>query len=110
MFTNADLCILVYRQGNLFILIVVYIDNFLFKSQSQNKLEWLKDQLMKEFNIKDLGKVKTIIGWEIMQNLKAQTMKINQKGYICNVLEAEGMSLCHLTMLLIKSNSAFFLD
>ena len=41
----------------------VELGNFLILgSQSQNRLEWLKNRLMKEFNIKDLGKTKTIIG------------------------------------------------
>lgn len=37
----------------------------LLGSKSGDALEWLKDQLIKEFNMKDLGEAKTIIGWEI---------------------------------------------
>lgn len=75
--TNANLCILVYRQGDEFILMEVYVDNLILVSLSQNRLDWLKDQLMKEFNMKDLSKAKTIIRWEITQNLQAKTLKIN---------------------------------
>ena len=110
VFTNADPCILAYRQGDVFILVGVYVDDLLLGSQSQNGLEWLKDRLMKEFNIKDLGKAKTIIGWEITQDLQAGTFKIDQKGYIRNLLEAEGMSSCHPTVLPMKAGSALFLD
>lgn len=60
----------------------MYGDDFVFESKNLKALKWLKDQLMKKFNIKDLKKVKTIIGWEITQNLIAGTLKIDQKEYI----------------------------
>lgn len=31
--------------------------------------------------MKDLGKAKTIIGWDIIWDLLAKTLKINQKAY-----------------------------
>lgn len=33
----------------------------MLKSRSQNSLDWLKNQFMKKFNIKNLDKAKTII-------------------------------------------------
>ena len=58
---NADPYILAYRQGNKFIIVRVYVDDLLLGSESQDRLEWLKDWLTKKFNIKDLGKRKIII-------------------------------------------------
>lgn len=107
--TNADPYIIAYIQGNIFILVRVYINKFLLGSQSQDRLEWLKDQLMKEFNIKDLSKTKIIIRWDIIQNLQARTLKIDKNGYTCNLLEAKEMSLCHQTVFLGKAGSALFL-
>ena len=66
---NIDPCILIYRQGNMLILVEVYLDDLVFAFQSQSKLKWLKSQLMNEFNIKDLGKAKMIIGWKISRDL-----------------------------------------
>ena len=37
--TNANLCILVYKQDDIFILVRVYIDDFLLRFQSQDGLE-----------------------------------------------------------------------
>lgn len=37
-------------------------------------------------------------------------LKINQKGYICNLLEAKGISLYHLIVFLMKAYSALFFD
>ena len=65
---------------------------------------------MKEFNMKDLGEVKTIIGWEITQDLATVTLKIDQKGYIQDLLESKGMTSCHPTVLPVKAGSNLFLD
>lgn len=80
----------------------------MLRSQSHNGVDWLKDQLMKEFNMKDLGKAKISIGWEITRDLKVVTLKIDQKSYICNLLEAKKMSLCYPTVFPIKLVQLFF--
>lgn len=63
--TNAYPCILIFKRGGELIVVGVYVDDLLLGSKSGDALEWLKDQLIKEFNMKDLGEAKTIIGWEI---------------------------------------------
>lgn len=108
--TNADPCILAYRQGDVFIIVGVYVDDLALASQSQDGLDWLKEQLIQEFNMKDLGEAKTIIGWEITRDLQAKTLKIDQKGYIRDLLESEGMSSCHPTVLPMKAGSSLTLD
>lgn len=102
---NADPCIFAYPQGDVFIIVGVYVDDLALASQSQDNLNWLNDQLIHEFNIKDLGEAKTIIGWEITRDLQAETLKIDQKKYIQDLLESEGMSSCHPIVFLIKVGS-----
>ena len=108
--TNADSCILTIKRERELIIVGVYIDNLALGSRSIKALEWLKDKLMNKFNMKDLGEAKKIIRWEITRDLKAGTLKINQKGYIRDLLESEGMTSCHLTVLLVKAGSTLFLD
>ena len=48
--------------------------------------------------MKGLGKSRTIIGWEITRDFQAGTLKIDQKGYIRDLLESKGMSSCHPTV------------
>lgn len=43
------------------IIVKVYVNDLLLGSRSHMTLEWLKNKLIKKFQIKDLGKVKTII-------------------------------------------------
>ena len=47
---------------------------------------------MKEFSMKDLDKAKTIIRWEITQELSLDTLKIDQKGYIQDLFESKEMT------------------
>lgn len=79
-------------------------------SQSHNALGWLKNHLIKEFNMKDLGEAKTIIGWEITRDHKAGTLKIHQNGYIRDLIDSEGMTPCHPTVLPMKVGSFFSMD
>lgn len=60
--------------------------------------------------MRDLGEAKTIIGWEITRDLQAGTLKIDQKAYIRDLLESEGMSSCHPTVLPMKAGSSLILD
>ena len=60
--TNTDVYIFIIKKKDELIIISIYIDNFTFELNNINVLEWLKDKLIKKFNIKNLGKAKTIIG------------------------------------------------
>lgn len=70
----------------------------------------MKNQLIKEFDIKNLGKVKKIIRWEIIQDLIVSTLKIDQKMYIQNRLEFEKMTYCQLIIFLVEAGSTLFLN
>ena len=71
-------------------------------------MEWLKNELMREFNMKDLEEAKKIIGWEITR--EKGILKIDQKRYIRDLLESEGIILCYTTVLPVKAGSTLFLD
>lgn len=43
----------------------MYIDDLIFTLKNVNILELLRNQLIKKFSTKDLGKAKVIIKWEI---------------------------------------------
>lgn len=101
--TNADPYIPTYQKDNIFIIVGMYIDDLALASQSQEGLNWFNDQLIYEFNIKDLSEAKTIIGWEISRDFQVGTLKIDQKAYIRDFLESEGMSSCHPTVFLMKA-------
>ena len=57
-----------------------------------------------------MGEAKTIIGWEITRDLQVGRMKIDQKGYIQDLLESEGISSCHPIVLPMKAVSSLTFD
>lgn len=59
---NGNLSILIRQTKKEISFISVYIDNFLLAFNTMNALQALKDKLEKEYEMKDLGKAKTIIG------------------------------------------------
>lgn len=73
-------------------------------------IEELKNQPMKNFSMKDLGEAKTNIGWEITWDILARTVKIDQKRYIRDIFESKEMTLCHLTVFLVKTYFILFID
>ena len=63
---------------------------------------------MREFNLKDLGEAKKIIGWEIIR--EKDILKIDQKRYIRDLLESKGMISCHATVIPVKAGFSLVLD
>lgn len=62
IYINANACIFIIKQERKLIIIGIYINNLVIRLKNLKALEWLKDQLIKKFNMKNLGKTKKIIG------------------------------------------------
>lgn len=107
---NAVPCIITYWYGDACIIIKVYVDDLALVSQSENSLNWLKSKLIQEFNIKNLGKAKTIIGWEIIRDLQEKTLKVDQKKYIKDLFEFKRISSYYATGLPLKVDLSLILD
>ncbi len=66
----------------------------------------LKGLLGKEYEMKDLREVKFIIGWQIMRDLVAHTMKINQSAFIRDLVIEKGLTDCNANVIPMKAESA----
>nr|GEY09800.1 retrovirus-related Pol polyprotein from transposon TNT 1-94 [Tanacetum cinerariifolium] len=62
-------------------------DDMLIASQSLDETEKLKTQLKSEFEIKDLGEAKMILGMEIDRDKKLRNLCLTQKQYLRRVLK-----------------------
>lgn len=101
---NADPSILIsIRNGGEILTISVYVDDFLLASNNPNALLWLKDAIKREYDVKDLGDVQTIIGWQVTWDLKAKTLKIDQSAFIRDLFESENMSDCNFVSIPMKT-------
>lgn len=69
-------------------------------------LQTLKNMLEKEYKIKNLGKVKTIIGWQIIRDAATHTIKIDQLAFIRDLVIEEGLTEYNTNVILIKTRSA----
>ena len=79
-------------QEESFIYLLLYVDDMLIASKSKDKIEKLKTQLNQEFEMKDLGEVKKILGMEICRDRARGKVSLSQKQYLKKVLQQFGMT------------------
>jgi hypothetical protein len=68
------------------IYLLLYVDDILIAAKSKIDIANLKAQLSSEFEMKDLGAAKTILGMEITRDMKSGLLFLSQHGYIQKVL------------------------
>ena len=71
---------------------LVYVDEIFIASKIKVENSKLKLQLNEEFEIKDLGEAKKILGMEIQQDKLRGIVGLSQKAYLHKVLWCFGMN------------------
>ncbi|KAH9750992.1 hypothetical protein KPL71_014101 [Citrus sinensis] len=79
-------------QDGAFIYLLLYVDDMVIASKNKGEIERLKKQLAFEFEMKNLGDAKTILGMEIHRDKRNGSVWLTQKSYLKNVLEKFGMN------------------
>ncbi|KAL3505151.1 hypothetical protein ACH5RR_034992 [Cinchona calisaya] len=74
-----------------FIYLLLYVDDILITVKSSIEIHTLKAQLSSEFEMKDLGAPKKILGIEIKRDRGAMKLFLAQKHYLEKVLEKFSM-------------------
>ncbi|KAH9671238.1 Integrase catalytic domain-containing protein [Citrus sinensis] len=92
---NYDCCVH-YKlvKIDLYIYLLLYVDDMLVACKSRTKIEALKQLLNSEFDMKHLGQAKKILGMEIRRNNERGTMFLTQRKYLERVLASFGMTDC----------------
>ena len=103
---NGDPSILIRQSRNEISIGSVYVDDFLLASNTMATLEALKELLAKEYEMKDLGEVKTIIGWQITRDTATGTMKLDQSAFIRDLVIEEGPTDCNAKVIPVKPGLA----
>ena len=103
---NGDPSILMRQAKEETTLVSVYVDDFLLASNNTDTLETVKKELGKEYNVKDLGEIETIIGWQITRNPSTQTLKIDQSSFIRDLVIEENLTNCNSNVIPMKTGSA----
>ena len=90
--SNFDHCVYFRKlQDGSFIYLILYVDDMLIASRNQGEICRLKAQLSKEFEMKDLGEAKKILGMEIARDRHRGTLCLTKKQYLKKVLQRFGM-------------------
>nr|GEW09260.1 retrovirus-related Pol polyprotein from transposon TNT 1-94 [Tanacetum cinerariifolium] len=77
-----------------FLYLVLYVDDMLIAAPNKDQIMELEDQLSNEFDMKDLGAAKRILGMEIRRDRKIGKLTLSQTYYISKVLKKFNMSSC----------------
>ena len=67
--------------------LLLYVDDMLIACKSRKVVQKLKVALSREFEMKDLGLSRKILGMEIFIDRAKKVLHLSQEGYIKNVLE-----------------------
>ncbi|KAG8497142.1 hypothetical protein CXB51_008390 [Gossypium anomalum] len=85
--SSFDSCVYFKKNSDgSFMYLLLYVDDMLIAAKDKGKIRKVKAQLSEEFEMKNLGPAKKILGMEIHRDRKASKLHLSQKGYIEKVL------------------------
>ena len=73
-------------KGSAYVYLLIYVDDMLLASKDMEVIDDLKLLLNSEFDMKDLGRAKKILGMEIKKNKKDGMLFLSQERYLKKVL------------------------
>eukprot|EP00873_Tetraselmis_striata_P022505 jgi/Tetstr1/442769/TSEL_030855.t2 len=85
----------IYRSGNTFSIVAIYVDDILICSNCTTWVVQFKRNLADEFDIKDPGACTWILGMKVERDRDAGTIKIHQGKYVTDLLERFNMTDCN---------------
>ncbi|CAH9062481.1 unnamed protein product [Cuscuta epithymum] len=91
--TTADECVYIKKlPDGTFIALLLYVDDMLIVGKDAVKINQLKKELSKSFDMKDLGPAQQILGMQITRDRKNRKLWLSQEKYIERVLERFNMN------------------
>ena len=72
--------------------LLLYVDDMLIAARSKAQVQKVKAQLKREFDMKDLGEARKILGMEITRDRSADALWLSQENYVLKVLERFNMT------------------
>ena len=73
---------------------ILYVDGLIILVSNVTQLKWFKLELMKEFEMSDLGELHYYLGVKFERNKEARTIIMNQNSYIVEILKRLNMKEC----------------
>ena len=88
---QADHCCYFKKFDNNFIILLLYVDDMLVAGSDMQEIANLKQKLSEQFEMKDLGAAKQILGMRIKRDTNSRTLLLSQDKYINKVLSRFNM-------------------
>ena len=88
--SEKDACVYCRSSGGISIYLLLYVDDMLIACRDHSEINHLKARLKSEFEMKDLGEARVILGMEIVRDRKSHTLRLTQKSYIQKILKQIG--------------------
>ena len=88
-----DHCCYLKKFNSSYIILLLYVDDMLIAGADMQEINKLKKQLSSEFEMKDLGAAKQILGMSIARDKATGTLKLSQAKYVKKVLEKFNMAV-----------------
>ncbi|GJR57692.1 retrovirus-related pol polyprotein from transposon TNT 1-94 [Tanacetum coccineum] len=74
-----------YAPGE-YIYLLLYVDDMLIACKSKAEIGSTKTLLKREFDMKELGEAKKILGMEIIRDRSRKILRVSQSGYVSKIL------------------------
>lgn len=84
--SDAEPCLYIKSSENTVSIIVLYVDDMLFLCNDKNEMNFVKERMTLEFEIKDLGSVENFMGIEINRDRKHRILTLSQEKYAKDIL------------------------
>ncbi|KAL6328338.1 hypothetical protein AAG906_034481 [Vitis piasezkii] len=85
--SSHDGCVYFKLTEDSMVYFLLYVDDMLVACKEKRHLELVKEMLKAEFEIKDLGSAKRILGMEIERDRSKRVFRLSQKSYISKTHE-----------------------
>lgn len=90
----SDPCLYVKGSESSQIILVLYVDDLLVVSRQLKAVEAVKRCLSSEFEMSDVGEVRTFLGMRIDRDVEGRSLRISQRVFLENLLRRFNMSEC----------------
>lgn len=77
------------------VILLVYVDRLMLAAPTSSQIDWIRLKLHEEFEMTDLGELRTFLGLEINRDRPKRILHLSQTKYIQKILENHGMMGCN---------------
>lgn len=93
--SNYDHCLYSCDTGEELVYLLLYVDDLIILSENIEQINKIKQLVSKEFEMRDMGETKSFLGINIERDRSHGILRINQRGYLEDVLHRFGMTECN---------------